>query len=131
MNPHDKNNVVIEVFYDGACPLCRKDIAFIRKWDRKHRIVYTDIASASFDTKQVGKEMDELMAKIHGRLPDGHWVTGVDVFRKLYEAIGLRWLVSLTRLPGVSHALDWSYATFAQNRLRLTGRCNHGQCELP
>jgi predicted DCC family thiol-disulfide oxidoreductase YuxK len=38
--------------------------------------------------------------------------------------------VALTRLPGVSQLLDLAYHAFAKNRLRLTGRCVDGACEL-
>ena len=33
------------------------------------------------------------MAQIHGRLPDGTWLQGVEVFRRLYAAIGFGSLV--------------------------------------
>jgi predicted DCC family thiol-disulfide oxidoreductase YuxK len=64
-----------------------------------------------------------LLAEIHGRLPDGTWVTGVEVFRRLYAAVGCRRLVALSRCPGLRHALDIAYRVFARNRLRWTGRC--------
>lgn len=70
------------------------------------------------------------MDEIQGRLPDGSWIIGVEVFRRLYAAVGLGPLVALTRLLGVSHGLDLGYRVFAKNRLRLTGRCNAGTCEV-
>ena len=75
-------------------------------------------------------EVDELMARIHARLPDGNLVEGVEVFRLMYAAAarGLGPLVALTRLPGVTQLLDASYTWFAKNRLRLTGRCATDAC---
>lgn len=125
-NAHD-----IEVFYDGACPLCMREIAMLRRRDRRGRIRFTDIADAAFDAHAYGKTHDELMAKMHGRLPDGTWVQGVEVFRRLYVAVGFAWLVAPTRLPLISHALDWGYAIFARNRLRWTGRCTAETCAVP
>jgi predicted DCC family thiol-disulfide oxidoreductase YuxK len=69
--------------------------------------------------------------RIHGRLPDGTLVEGVEVFRRLYAAVGLGILVAATRLPGIAQLLDLGYRWFAKNRLRLTGRCADGACELP
>jgi predicted DCC family thiol-disulfide oxidoreductase YuxK len=119
----------VEVFYDGACPLCRREVAFLRKLDCRGRIRFTDLAAADF-ALPAGRSIEELMAEIHGRLPDGTWITGVEVFRRLYGAVGFRWLVAPTRLPGVSHLMDWGYRVFARNRLKLTGRCTT-ECRLP
>lgn len=120
----------IEVFYDGGCPLCRREIGLLRRWDRRHRIRFTDIDADGFDPAAVGKTMDELMAEIHGRLPDGSMITGVEVFRRLYSAVGFRWLVAPTRLPGISQLLEIGYRVFAKNRLRVTGRCAGGICQI-
>lgn len=121
----------IEVFFDGACPLCAREISLLRRLDRAGRIRFTDISSPDFASP--GPEHATLMDRIHGRLPDGSWVEGVEVFRRLYAAVGFGPLVQLSRLPGVSHALDWGYRHFARNRLRWTGRCDThgGQCEVP
>lgn len=121
----------VEVFFDGACPLCLREINMLKRWDRKGRIRFTDIAAADFSAKALGKTFDELMARIHGRLPDGTWIEGVEVFRRLYSAVGFGPLIAVTRLPGISHLLNLGYRVFARNRLRLTGRCRDGACAVP
>ena len=121
----------VEVFFDGACPLCVREMTLLRRWDRRQRIRFTDIAAPDFRADALGTTYDDLMARIHGRLPDGTWIEGVEVFRKLYSAVGFRWLVAPTRLPVISHVLDWGYRMFAKNRLKLTGRCERGVCQLP
>ena len=68
------------------------------------------------------------MERIHGRLPDGTLVEGVEVFRRLYAAVGFRWIVSLTRLPGVASLLDAAYGWFARRRLRLAGGGRREPC---
>jgi predicted DCC family thiol-disulfide oxidoreductase YuxK len=121
----------VEVFYDGDCPLCRREIDMLRRWDKHQRILFTDIAEESFDPALLGKTHSELMAQIHGRLPTGEWIIGVEVFRQLYSAVGLGWIVRWTRLPIVRQILDAAYQFFARYRLRLTGRCETGSCSLP
>ncbi len=123
----------VEVFYDGECPLCTREITMLRKMDRRARIRFTDIAAPGFDPAPLGLDHDTLMKRIHARLPSGELVEGVEVFRRLYTAVGFGPVVAVTRLPGVSHALDLAYELFAKNRLRLTGRCvknDEGVCQL-
>ena len=120
----------IEVFYDGACPLCTREIDFLRRLDRKQRIRFTDIASNEFDAASVGVSWGTLMDRIHGRLPDGTLLEGVEVFRRLYAAVGFKTVVGATRLPGIAQLLDFSYRTFAKNRLKFTGRCANDACAV-
>ena len=120
----------LEVWYDGACPLCAREVAFLRRLDRAGRIRFSDLAAPGFDAAAVGIPWADLMDRIHARLADGTVVEGVEVFRRLYAAVGFGWLVAPTRLPGVRQLLDLAYRAFARNRLRLTGRCAAEGCEL-
>ncbi len=124
------NQPGVEVFYDGECPLCMREIRVLQRLDRRGRIGFVDIAADGFEPAVLGLSREALMARIHGRLPDGTIIKGVEVFRRLYAAVGFGWAVALTRLPGISHALDLAYGVFARNRLRLTGRCDDGACAL-
>ena len=120
--------VDIEVYYDGACPMCAREIAMLRRLDRAGRIRFVDIAAPGFDAGTVGVSQEALMARIHGRLPDGTLIDGVEVFRRLYTAVGFGPAVALTRLPGVAQLLDATYAGFARRRVRLGGRCDAQTC---
>ncbi|MCA9583275.1 MAG: DUF393 domain-containing protein [Myxococcales bacterium] len=121
---------VVEVFFDGDCPLCKREVRMIERLDRRRRIRLTDIAADDFDAASVQVSPSALMARIHGRLPDGQVIEGVEVFRRVYAALGLGPVVWLTRLPGISQLLDGFYHLFAKNRLRLTGRCTDETCAV-
>ena len=95
-------NFEIEVFYDGACPLCTREIDLLRGRDRRARIRFTDIAAEGFDAGAVGLPWEALMERIHGRLPDGTIIEGVEVFRRLYAAVGFAGLVRVSRAPGLA-----------------------------
>jgi len=118
----------VEIFFDGECPLCTREVNLLRRMDRKRRVRFTDIAAQDFDPRALGTDMSTLMARIHGRLPDGTVLEGVEVFRRVYEAVGLSWLSRVSRLPGIASLTEAAYSLFAQNRLRLTGRCDHEGC---
>lgn len=121
----------VEAFFDGACPLCTREVRLLRRLDRAGRLRFTDIAAPDFDARAHGLEPDRVMKRIHARLPSGEVVVGVEVFRRLYRAVGYERLVALSRLPLVRQGLDLAYELFARNRLRLTGRCEGGACEHP
>lgn len=124
-SPHE-----FEVFYDGDCPLCMREIHWFQRLDKHDKIRFTDIAAKEFDAGELGLDHATMMARIHGRLPDGTIITGVDVFRRLYTAVGWRWPVAMSRLPVAKQLLDLGYRVFAKNRLRLTGRCAGDRCAV-
>ena len=116
-HPHE-----IEIFYDGDCPLCKREMALLERRDKKQRIRFTNIAAPDFDPESLGLPISQLMDRIHARLADGTWIQGVEVFRRVYGAVGLGWLVAPTRWPGLRQLSDFAYRVFAKNRMRFTGR---------
>ncbi len=124
--------MIFEVFYDGDCPLCVKEIAMLRYLDRtKRNITFTDISAVGFDPEaETGLSMDDLMAEIYGRTSEGEMVTGMEVFRRLYGAVGLGFLFAPTAWPLLRPFFDATYSLFARNRLRLTGRCHGNACSV-
>jgi len=121
----------LEVFFDGDCPLCTKEVNMIASKDSKSQIRFTDIAAPHFDAASRGFTQQQLMDEIRAVLPDGTCLSGVEVFRRMYSLIGFTRTVSLTRLWGVRHGLDAAYAVWAKNRLKLTGRCEGDVCHAP
>lgn len=121
----------IRVLYDGECPLCAREIRALRRLDRgRGRIDLEDIAAEGFDAGRYGLTHQQVMDRIHGVLPDGRVVEGMEVFRRAYGAVGLGWLLAPTRWPGLRQLADAAYRTFARNRLRWTGRdaCDGEAC---
>ncbi|MFM7162371.1 MAG: thiol-disulfide oxidoreductase DCC family protein [Planctomycetaceae bacterium] len=119
-----------EIFFDGDCPLCRREMEMWQRYDRGGRVLFTDITGAEFRPESTGLTWEQLMAELHGRLPTGEVTRGVETFRQLLLALDFRWTVGLSRLPGVRQVLDVGYGLFARNRLRLTGRCDTN-CAVP
>ena len=121
----------LEVFFDGACPFCAREVSLLKRMDRRGRVLFTDLSEPGFSPDRAGVPWSAMMARIHARLADGTLVEGVEVFRRIYALLGFGPLVAVTRLPGLSHLLDAGYAWFARNRMRLAGRCEDGSCGLP
>jgi predicted DCC family thiol-disulfide oxidoreductase YuxK len=114
---------IIDLLYDSACPICNMEVAFLRKRDVAHRIKFTDLSAADYDPAQHGNVAFERgMRKIRAVMPEGEVVTGMEVFRQTYNAIGLGWMFAITQLPLVGTVADSMYDVWAENRLRITGR---------
>lgn len=119
----DVDDTVIDLLYDSDCPICQMEVDFLQKRDINHRIRFTDLSSPSYDPVEHGNvSFERGMRKIRAVLPDKTVVTGVEVFRRTYEAIGLGWMFEITKIPLVGTAADALYDLWAENRLRLTGR---------
>ena len=116
----------MEVFYDGDCPVCSREVAFLIRRKQLGDIRFTNILE--MDTAQgarVGLSQDQLMERIHARLSDGSVIEGVEVFRRLYERLGWCWLVAPTRWPILRTLCDLAYSLFARNRRRWTRWFTH------
>jgi predicted DCC family thiol-disulfide oxidoreductase YuxK len=124
----------LKLLYDGECPLCTREVALLRRRDERGRIEFEDIAAPGFDATRYGLDQRSVMARIHGVLPDGTLIEGMEVFRRAYTAVGLGWLLAPSRWPGIGRLFDAAYRVFARNRLRWTGRahaaCEAGHCEV-
>ena len=124
-------DVHIEVFYDGGCPVCLREVRVLRRLDRRGPDSGPP-TSMRRNSKRPGpaRTLTHSMARIHARLSDGTSIQGVEVFRRLYAAVGFGWLVTVSRWPGISQLLDRAYAVFARNRVRWFGRCTANTCTV-
>ncbi|MBY0400104.1 DUF393 domain-containing protein [Myxococcota bacterium] len=113
----------IRILYDAECPLCAREGRLLLRLDRgRRRLELEDISAPDFDASRYGLDPADLEARLHGVLPDGRVVQGVEVLTRAYEAVGWSWLVAPAHWPGLRWLLDRAYLWFARNRLRLTGR---------
>lgn len=124
-----------KIFIDGGCPLCAKEARLMERLDKgRGRLVTEDIASPSFRPEQYERTYEQMMATIHGQLPDGTVISGLEVFRRAYAAVGWGWLLGWTRLPIINTVANAAYDFFAKHRLTITGRknaCDTGGCAVP
>jgi predicted DCC family thiol-disulfide oxidoreductase YuxK len=127
---------------DGACALCSREGRMLMRLDKgKGRLATLDIASPTFDPAAFGLTHEQVMARIHARTPDGHIITGVEVFRRAYAAVGLGFLLAWTAWWPFRPIVDRFYIWFANHRLQISALaakvlggeppCADGSCALP
>ncbi|MEM6744662.1 MAG: DUF393 domain-containing protein [Pseudomonadota bacterium] len=72
-----------EVFYDGACPLCRREIATYRKMDGMDAIDWRDVAADEFAAPDLDR--DAALKRFHVRLESGEIVSGARAFLAVWR----------------------------------------------
>lgn len=117
----------LEVFFDGGCPACRREMAHYRAQPGSDAIRFTDAAHDLGRLGEVGLDPMAAIATLHARDGEGTWHVGVPAFREIWRRLPryapwarrFAWLID-------SRALAWAYAVFC--RLRLPNRCRDGRC---
>ncbi len=113
----------IKVYFDGACPACRREMAFYRRFDRQERVDWFDITGEDRALRAEGIDPRTALGRLHVRLADGSLVTGVDAFIVLWQSVPwfrpLAWVASIRF---VKARLERWYEPLTRRRLRRSGR---------
>lgn len=113
------SKVELTLLYDGLCPICRKEAAWLKRLNTAKKLAFQDINTTDFNAAQYGISYELLMAEIHAQKANGQLIKGMPVFRALYQAVGLGWLLAPTGWPLLRPLFDWLYLCFAQHRGKL------------
>ena len=109
----------LTVMFDGACPLCRREVGVYQRLTPLQPVIWTDVSA------QEGKSLDAqqrltFLARFHVRLPNGDLLSGAAAFVALWLSLpGWRWLGRLASLPGVTFLLEKVYLAFLRYRPQL------------
>ena len=124
--PHPSSTTAwqIELLYDGDCPLCVREVNFLKTKDADRGLVsFVDIADDAYDpAAHAGIDFETAMGVIHAILPDGTIVKNVEVFRRTYEILGIGWIYAITSIPAIEYFANIIYGIWADLRLAVTGR---------
>jgi len=115
------------VFFDGACSLCRKEIAHYRRLTGADQLGWVDVSEAGAALEHYGLSQKAAMARLHVLDAAGNWQTGAWGFAELWSHLpAYRWLAATLRFSRTLPLLDRAYIHFARWRLRR--RCDDGFC---
>lgn len=112
----------LTVLYDGACPLCRREIAHLKRLaDQSDAcpLQFTDVSAAAPTPIEpdLAAERDVLLARFHVQRSDGSRLSGAAAFVAMWAHLpGWRWLARIGRLPGVLPVLEVAYRVFLKVR---------------
>jgi predicted DCC family thiol-disulfide oxidoreductase YuxK len=115
-----------EVFYDGGCGLCRREIRHYQRLDRDGRVCWLDIHADPAVLERIGVDWETAMRHMHARDASGRVVTGARAFVLIWTHLpGYRWLArGVCLVPGVLPLMEMGYKVFARWRSRRRGVCS-------
>lgn len=122
----------LQIYYDGHCHLCSREIEHYRKRAIPGDVDFIDIASQSFDAIREGFDPKRVQLHLHARL-DGQLYIGVDAFLAIWKVIpGYNWANKFVGFPGIYHLTRIAYSIFARIRPMLPKRrnCVDGSCQV-
>jgi len=125
----------LHVFYDGSCIVCSREMAHYRQVASEDLLLFTDASAADFDPSIYGLTREDFMAQLHVRDAQGRFLTGVDAFLALWEALPgfpYRLLEHILSWPGMHFLAKAGYRVFARLRRYLpqNAACDDGQCGI-
>lgn len=114
--PISASMALLTVWYDGTCPLCRREIALMRWLDRRHAIRFVE---ANSQDAACPIDRAALLARFHA-MEDGVVLSGAAAFAAMWRAIpALRPLGLAARRPWVLALLERAYGRFLRVRPAL------------
>jgi predicted DCC family thiol-disulfide oxidoreductase YuxK len=105
----------LDVFYDGACPMCRREIAHYQRLLAQPPLRFVDASEGPLPA--FAPPRSQLLARLHVRQADGRWHSGAAAFVTLWASLpGWRWLARLGAVPGALPVMELAYRCFLRVR---------------
>ena len=115
---------LIEVYYDGKCGLCSREIGYYKRLTPRTSIVWNDIATHPELLQGTGMSQSEALLYLRVRDEEGTIQTGLDAFLVIWRQFrGWRLLGAFAALPGVYRGVSFAYRKFADRRFKRHAHC--------
>ena len=120
------------IFYDGACPLCAKEMQSLKRHDVNNRICLEDVHQSDFEKRFPNIRIEQALSILHGQY-NGELLYGLDVTYRAWSLVGKKWRVAWLRWPVIRYFADKAYLFFAKHRMKISSlftskRCNNDTC---
>ncbi|MEM9011317.1 MAG: DUF393 domain-containing protein [Pseudomonadota bacterium] len=105
------SNAASEVFFDGGCPICRREIGVYQRMAGLKTVAWTDISAEEWSSAELDR--DAALRRLHVRRADGELVSGARAFLAIWRRNPRLAPVArlLDRQPFVA-VLEGGYRTF-------------------
>ena len=102
----------VEVYFDGSCPMCRREIAVYQNITPDQPIAWVDVSKPDTPLPH-GQSKEQLMARFHTRTAQGELLSGAAAFVHVWAQLpGWRVLAWLAKVPGMLWLMEKAYNGF-------------------
>ena len=115
---------MIEVFFDGKCGLCSREISYYQGIAPIGIFAWMDIASDPTPLQEHGIKQADALRHLHVRDTDGQWHKGAAAFIIIWRQLNYwRLLAAFVGLPIIRHIASAFYNKFADYRFAKLAHC--------
>jgi demethoxyubiquinone hydroxylase (CLK1/Coq7/Cat5 family) len=116
------------VLYDGACPLCAREIAHYRGLPALQPLAWVDVSALPEGPVADRLTRCEALTRMHVVAPDGSVVSGARAFMAMWARLPRwRWLARVAAVPPLPSLLEAMYRGFLRLRPALKARLRAGE----
>jgi predicted DCC family thiol-disulfide oxidoreductase YuxK len=103
----------VTVFYDGACPMCRREIAYYQRLDHGGRLKWVDVSTSDVVCPDGFCRVD-LLQRFHVQSEEGQVYRGAAGFARLWLQLPVPWRYAgkVAMWPPVTVLLELVYVAF-------------------
>lgn len=110
----------VTVYFDGACPVCSREVAFYRRLKGGDAIRWVDASACAGGDLGADLNRDRALARLHVRRDDGSLAVGGGAFIEIWRRLPVfAPLAFLFRGAGARRVLDRAYDGFLRVRARV------------
>jgi predicted DCC family thiol-disulfide oxidoreductase YuxK len=105
------------VYFDGACPLCRREIDHYRRQVQSAPVAWVDVSTCH--AAELGADLDRAAAlsRMHVRRADGQLVSGAAAFAEIWRHLpAYAWFARLAARPRLLAVMEAGYVGFLRLR---------------
>ncbi|MDC6452180.1 DUF393 domain-containing protein [Alphaproteobacteria bacterium] len=122
---------LIQVFYDGKCGLCSKEINYYKKISPQNIFKWNDIANNPDDLKVIKVSQYDALMYLHALDRNKNLKIGVDAFILIWDELKLWNLLSFfVKLPIIYQITKLLYNMFASYRFKKLTHCQMASQEV-
>lgn len=110
-------SAALTVYFDGACPICSREVAAYRRQAGAERCVWVDASSCPESALGTGLSRDAALARFHVRRADGVLIDGTRGFAALWRVLPrFAWAGRIAACGPIPGLLELAYSVFLRVR---------------